>query len=311
MRLGFVLPHIGAWAGPEALTRAATRAEEIGYDSLWVTERSLLPLDPITPYPLGDLSHVYKTVLDPLDALTFVAGQTSRVALGTAVLNLPWYSPVLLSRRLATIDVLSNGRLRVGLGQGWSQDEYVAACIPWEKRGKRFEEALQALKTIWTTDPVEFEGEFFSIPRSFIGPKPVQKPHPPIYLGAFSPAAAARTARYANGWLAVAYPTEEIAKMFSAIQALAAEAGRDPAELELIVRGNVELADQPLGDDRMTFMGTTEQVAADISATRDIGASELIMDATFDPDVNSVEDFLGRMELLFRLAKQSLAGVPA
>ena len=98
--------------------------------------------------------------------------------------------------------------------------------------------------------------------------------------------------------------------MFSAIQALAAEGGRDPAELELIVRGNVELTDQPLGDDRMTFMGTTEQVAADISATRDIGASELIMDATFDPDVNSVEDFLGRMELLFRLATQSLAGVP-
>jgi alkanesulfonate monooxygenase SsuD/methylene tetrahydromethanopterin reductase-like flavin-dependent oxidoreductase (luciferase family) len=99
--------------------------------------------------------------------------------------------------------------------------------------------------------------------------------------------------------------------MFSAIQALAAEGGRDPAELELIVRGNVELADQPLGDDRMTFMGTTEQVAADISATRDIGASELIMDATFDPDVNSAEDFLGRMELLFRLAEQSPAGVPA
>jgi alkanesulfonate monooxygenase SsuD/methylene tetrahydromethanopterin reductase-like flavin-dependent oxidoreductase (luciferase family) len=187
----------------------------------------------------------------------------------------------------------------------------LAACIPWENRGKRFEEALQALKTIWTTDPVEFEGEFFSIPRSFIGPKPVQKPYPPIYLGAFSPAAAARTARYADGWLAVAYPTEEIAKMFSAIQALAEVAGRDPAELELLVGGNVELADQPLGDERMTFMGTTEQVAADISATRDIGASELIMDATFDPGVHSVEDFLGRMELLFRLAEQSLAAVPA
>jgi probable F420-dependent oxidoreductase len=202
MRLGFILPHIGPWAGPEALSRVATRAEEIGYDSLWVTERCLLPTDPITPYPLGPLPDVYKTVLDPLDALTFVAGQTSRVGLGTAVLNLPWYSPVLLSRRLATIDVLSNGRLRFGVGQGWSQDEYVVAGTPWEKRGKRFEEALTALKTIWTTDPVEFEGDFYSIPRSFIGPKPVQKPHPPIYLGAFSPKAAARVVRHADGWLA-------------------------------------------------------------------------------------------------------------
>jgi probable F420-dependent oxidoreductase len=311
MRLGFILPHIGPWAGPEALTRVARRAEEIGYDSLWVTERCLVPLDPITPYPLGNLPDVYKSVLDPLDALTFVAAQTSRIALGTAVLNIPWYSPVLLSRRLATIDVLSNGRLRLGLGQGWSQDEYVVAGTPWEKRGKRFEEMLQALKTIWTTDPVEFKGDFYLIPRSFIGPKPVQKPHPPIYLGAFSPRAAARAARYADGWLAVAYPTEEIAKMFSAIQALAEEAGRDPNELELLVRANVELTDQPLGDKRMTFMGTTEQVAADIAATRGIGASELMMDATFDPGVNSVEDFLGRMELLLRLAKQSLAGVPA
>ena len=99
--------------------------------------------------------------------------------------------------------------------------------------------------------------------------------------------------------------------MFSAIQALAEEAGCDPAELELLVRANVELSDQPLADERMTFTGTAKQVAADISATRDIGASELIMDATFDPGVKSVEDFLGCMELLFRLAKESLAGVPA
>jgi alkanesulfonate monooxygenase SsuD/methylene tetrahydromethanopterin reductase-like flavin-dependent oxidoreductase (luciferase family) len=117
MRLGFILPHIGPWAGPEALSRVATRAEEIGYDSLWVTERCLLPTDPITPYPLGPLPDVYKTVLDPLDALTFVAGQTSRVGLGTAVLNLPWYSPVLLSRRLATIDVSPTG----GCGSGWDK----------------------------------------------------------------------------------------------------------------------------------------------------------------------------------------------
>ena len=302
MRLGFILPHIGPWASPDALTRVATQAEAVGFDSLWVTDRSLVPLEPMTPYPLGDLPDVYKNVLDPIEALTFVAGQTSRVLLGTAVLNLPWYSPVLLSRRLATLDVLSNGRLRLGFGQGWSRDEYVAAGTPWENRGKRFEEALQALKTIWATDPVEFEGEFYSIPRSFIGPKPVQKPHPPIYVGAYAPAALTRTARFADGWLTVGMPLAMTGEIFTSIQQQAAEAGRDPGEVELIVRGNVELSDQPLADDRAVFAGTAEQIAADISAARALGASELIMDATFDPGVHSVEDFLGRMELLFRLA---------
>jgi alkanesulfonate monooxygenase SsuD/methylene tetrahydromethanopterin reductase-like flavin-dependent oxidoreductase (luciferase family) len=206
--------------------------------------------------------------------------------------------------------VLSNGRLRFGAGQGWSQDEYVAAGIPWEKHSKRFEEALQVLTAIWTTDPVQFEGEFYSVPRSIIGPKPVQKPRPPIYLGAFSPSAVARAARYADGWLAVAYPLADIAGMFATVRAAAEEAGRDPDELELIVRANIRLTEQPLGDKRSTFAGTAEQVAADVSAAHDIGTAELIMDATFDPAVESADDFVERMEVLTRLAREA-AGVRA
>jgi probable F420-dependent oxidoreductase len=300
---------MGLCAGPEALTRVAVRAEETGYDSLWVTERSLLPLDPITPYPGGPLPDVYKTVLDPLDSLTFVASQTSKVTLGTSVLNLPWYSPVLLARRLTTLDVLSNGRLRLGAGIGWSRDEYDVAGTPWEHRGRRFEEAILALKTIWTTDPVEFEGEFYSIPRSYIGPKPVQKPHPPIYMGAFTPPALARVARLADGWNPVGFPPSAIAEVFSSIQKMAAEAGRDPTALELIARANVTLSEQALGDDRMTFTGSVEQVTTDIRATQEIGATELIFDATFDPAVTSVGDFLERMELFAELAAGTPAGI--
>ena len=307
MRLGFFLPHIGPCAGPESLTQVATRAEELGFDSLWVTERSLLPLDPITPYPLGVLPDVYKQVLDPLDALTFVAGQTSRITLGQAVLNLPWYNPVLLSRRLATIDVLSHGRLRVGLGQGWSEDEYLAAGVSWENRVGRFEESISVLKAIWTTDPVEFHGEFHTVPRSWIGPKPMQTPHPPIYLGAFSPRAAARVARVADGWITVAYPVPVMAEMFATIRAAAGEAGRDPATLELLVRANVELFDQPLGEDRMVFTGTLDQVSADVVATREMGATELLFDVTFDPGVESVADILPLMETLYGLG----VGAPA
>ena len=120
MRFGFALPQLGSAVGPEALDSVAKRAEELGFDSLWVLDRILWPVNPRAPYPIGDgsLPAQYKSVLDPLETLTFTAARTRRVALGTSVLNLPWYNPVLLARQLTTLDVLSAGRLRVGFGMG-------------------------------------------------------------------------------------------------------------------------------------------------------------------------------------------------
>jgi probable F420-dependent oxidoreductase len=187
MRFGFALPQVGSAVGPEALVSVAKRAEESGFDSLWVLDRILWPVNPRAPYPIGDgsLPVKYKSVLDPLETLTFAAAHTRRVALGTSVLNLPWYTPVLLARQLTTLDIFSGGRLKVGLGIGWSPDEYEAAGAAWQERGKRADELIQALKKIWTTDPVELQGKYYRIPKSVIDPKPVQKPHPPIYMAAF------------------------------------------------------------------------------------------------------------------------------
>src|SRR5262249_23701335 len=124
MRFGFALPQVGSEAGPEALVMVAKRAEGLGFDSLWVLDRILWPLNPRAPYPIGDgsLPVKYKSVLDPLETLTFAAAHTRCIALGTGVLNLPWYNPILLARRLTTLDILSAGRLRVGFGIGWSPD---------------------------------------------------------------------------------------------------------------------------------------------------------------------------------------------
>ena len=126
MRFGFALPQVGSLAGPEALLMVAKRAEGLGVDCLWVLDRLLWPVNPRAPYPLGDgsLPVQYKNVLDPVETLLFAAAHTSRIALATGVLNLPWYNPVLLARRLTTLDILSRGRLRVGFGIGWSPDEY-------------------------------------------------------------------------------------------------------------------------------------------------------------------------------------------
>jgi probable F420-dependent oxidoreductase len=190
MRIGFALPNIGLVATPQAVITVAERAEQLGYNSLWTIERLLYPVKPQSPYPAtpdGSLPEPYRHALDPLEALTFAAARTKKIALGTSVIDIPYYNPVMLARRLTTLDFLSDGRLRVGLGLGWSKDEMDAAAADMKQRGAMADEFLQVLKSIWTTNPVEFSGKFYKVPKSYIEPKPVQKPHPPIYLAAFAP----------------------------------------------------------------------------------------------------------------------------
>ena len=181
MKTGFALPNIGPVATAEAVVKVAQRAEALAYHSLWTIERLLWPVKPQTPYPVtpdGLLPEQYKYILDPLDTLTFAAAHTKTITLGTSVLDIPYHNPVTLGRRLTTIDLLSNGRLRVGLGLGWSKDEMDATGADMKQRGAMADEFLQALKAIWTTNPVEFHGRFYQIPKSYINRKPVQKPHP-------------------------------------------------------------------------------------------------------------------------------------
>lgn len=305
MRFGFALPQLGSAIGPEGLVSVAKRAEDLGFDSVWVLDRILWPVNPKAPYPIGDgsLPVQYKNVLDPLETLTFAAAHTRRVALGTSVLNLPWYNPVLLARRLTTVDVLSAGRLRVGFGIGWSPDEYEAAGVTWEERGKRADELLQALKQIWTTDPVEFHGKYYRIPKSVIGPKPVQKPHPPIYMAAYTPSAMRRVATEASGWFPVGIPLGGIGPMFEEIKGMAQKAGRDPSGLELIVRANVEVHNTFIEKDRIDFTGSLEQIAGDVTTARQVGAAEIVIDAQFSPGVETAKDIIARMEELWRVAK--------
>ena len=307
MRFGFALPQVGAAVGPEALVTVAKRAEDLGFDSIWVLDRILWPVNPRAPYPIGDgsLPVKYKSVLDPLETLTFAAAHTRRIALGTSVLNLPWYTPVLLARRLTTLDILSAGRLKVGFGIGWSPDEYEAAGVAWQERGKRADELIQALKKIWTTDPVEFQGKYYRIPKSVIGPKPAQKPHPPVYMAAYTPSAMKRVAAEANGWFPVGIPLSGVGPMFEGIKAMVKEAGRDPSALELIVRANVEIHNSPIQKDRVDFTGTLQQIAEDVKATQKLDAAEIVLDAQFSPGVETASDIVSRMEQIWRMVKSA------
>ncbi len=304
MRIGFTLPQVGPIASPQAIVRTAQRAEALGYDSLWVLDRLLYPVKPQTPYPAtpdGSLPDAYKRVFDPLETLTFAAAHTRRIAVGTSVLDMPYYNPVILARHLTTLDVLSGGRLRVGFGQGWSKDEFDVTGIVPKDRGRRADEFLQVLKAIWTTDPVEFHGRFFHVPKAFIQPKPVQKPHPPIYLAAYAPAALKRAATLADGWNPAGVPLDGLKQMAAGLKSMAQAAGKDPTAFEIVVRANLAVTPSPLGQDRGMFSGTLDQITDDIGAIKTFGANELFFDPLFSPGVHTEDDFLGMMDQIRQL----------
>jgi probable F420-dependent oxidoreductase len=204
LKIGITLPHFGQQATRGNVIQTAKIADKEGIDSVWVGERLLWPVNPQTPYPGtpdGSLPVEGQNVLDPLETLTYVAANTSKIALGTSVIDMLFHNPIVLARRFATLDVLSEGRAIAGLGIGWSKDEYQVSNIPFSNRGKRADEYMQILKKIWTEDVVEFKGEFYNIPASKIEPKPIQKPHIPIYLGGYSQNTFARIVKHANGWI--------------------------------------------------------------------------------------------------------------
>lgn len=304
MKVGISLPQLGPQASAENLVRVARRAEELGYDSTWVLERILWPIKPREPYPAspdGSLPDAYQLVFDPLETLTFVAAHTSKIRLGTSVLVLPYHTPIQLARRIATLDVLSGGRVDVGVGAGWSRDEFEATGTPFERRGARCDEFLQAMIDIWTKDPVRFDGEFYHIPESRVGPKPLQKPHPPIYVAGFGQYAFARAAKYGNGWNPAGVPSWEwMEGMIKQLRETARQTGAGP--MAVVLRSFTIVF--PHAGKRAPMMGTLDEVKEDIHRLRDIGVTELVHSPPsigFGP--SSMDEGVELMERLIEISK--------
>lgn len=305
MKIGLVLPQAGQQATRENVIQMAKNAESEGFDSLWVFERLLWPINPQTPYvatPDGSLPIEYQIMLDPLETLTYVAANTNKIALGTSVIDMLFHNPVILARRLATLDILSEGRSIAGFGIGWSKDEYQASNIPFQNRGKRADEFVQVLKRIWTDDVVEFKGKYYSIPASKIGPKPIQKPHPPVYLGGFSPNTFSRIVNYdTNGWLAVVGgPLEYLDNTIKTIKDIANKANKDPNKFKVILLAHLNVALDPKSqstttneDQRFPFTGTIDQIGNDIKRIKQMDIDHIIFGYVFVPigrDVNKILD---------------------
>lgn len=306
MQIGFCLPQMGPQATRENLVRVAKRAEELGYDSLWVLERLLWPISPKAPYPPtpdGSLPEVYQNVFDPVETLTFVSAITTNIKLGTSIIIMPCHNPVIMARRLATLDVLSNGRLILGVGLGWSPDEFEAAGVPFERLGARGDEFLQVLKEIWTEDVAEFNGEFFHLPKSKIGPKPVQNPHPPIYVGGFTPKTLERVVKYANGWNPAGGDFNYLTASIKSLRDMAKQMSRDPDEIKVALRTLPRILDSKGAADRGPVVGTLDEIRSDIQRFAEIGIDHLFFDLNFSLRGGNIMPMLDAMEQLIQVAR--------
>ncbi len=296
-----MVPQFGINATKENLVRFINLAEREGFESLWVYHRMLYPIDPQQGYGTPDKSQwpeYLKNSLDPLTTLAFIAANTSKVNLGTCIIDMIFHNPITLAKEFTTIDILSEGRVICGFGIGWSKDEYLASNIPYEKRGERADEILQAMKKIWTDDIVEFDGKFYKIPKSIIGPKSIQKPHPKILLGGLSPKTFERMAKHGDGYIGVLAGSFEYfhnsIKMFN-----------DAIEKSFRTRKNFDLtiltypylvkSNSPEESDRAPMTGrTNDEIGSDLSMLKSSGVDIVILAVNTDKDydVNETIEFV-------------------
>jgi probable F420-dependent oxidoreductase len=285
--LGFGLPVAGAWASPDAMVRVARLAEDLGWASLWTFQRLLYPEGP----DATRLDPPHRSVHDAVVPLAYVAGLTRRIRLGTATVCAPFVPPMVLAKTMASLDVLSGGRLSVGVGMGWLPEEHVAAGVPMQRRGARFEEYLRCLHALWTEDPVRFAGEFYEVPLAHVAPRPVQRPHPPVLVGGSAEAALRRAGRLADGWIGSSRHEEStIAASVATVRQAAEEAGRDPDALHVLLRGVPDLVQRDPGAVRRRLHGTAEQVTADLVDLRAQGVTEVLLDLNLSPRGGGQDD---------------------
>ncbi len=290
-------------------------AESEGLDSLWVFERLLWPTHPQTPYPAtpdGSLPEEYQIMMDPLETLTFVSANTNKISLGTSVIDMLFHNPVVLARRFASLDIFSQGRSIAGFGIGWSKDEFQVSNVPFSNKGKRADEYVRVLKKIWTEENVEFKGQYYSIPQSKIGPKPLQKPHIPIYLGGFSPNTIKRIVENdLNGWLGIVVgvaPLGYVETIIKDFRNEAIKANKNADSFGIVLLAYPDLKENSFiasgnNTDRPTLTGTIDEIGEDIRKMRDLGVDHIAFGYNFSPLGKYIDKMIDLTKQLSRFAK--------
>jgi probable F420-dependent oxidoreductase len=283
----------------------ALEAEKMGLASLWVSDRMLLPTKPKETFDGDTWPEIFGTVYDPIEMLTFVAARTRKVKLGTSVMSALFQNPVTLARRFATLDRLSDGRAIAGIGQGDFSDEFEAANVPIKRRGRGFEEFVKAMRAVWGPDPVSFAGDFYNIPESRIGPKPVQSGGIPMLLGAFAPASLERAARIADGIMPAAGRSATVEKLSQTIndfRDMVRRAGRTPNKMKWILRVHNALNEEKTTEPRALLGGTPQQAAKDLPRLKELGIDHVFYDMNHPAHV-PIDTQLALLRKLVKLVK--------
>lgn len=261
MKFGLMFANTGAFAEPDAASALARAAEEAGFESLWTVEHVVVPAGYESQYPYSRDGRMPGgedvPIPDPLIWLTWVAAATNTINLATGILILPQRNPVVLAKETATLDRLSGGRLLLGVGVGWLEEEFTALGIPFDDRGQRTDEYVAALRALWSEPEASFAGNFVSFERAKSYPKPTRAGGVPIIVGGHTKRAARRAGRLGDGFFPARAKPEELQELLAEMQSAADEAGRDADAIEVTAGGALDVdgvrryAD--LGVDRMVI----------------------------------------------------------
>ena len=292
MQFGLSLPHFWQVASPEAIRRVAQQAEHLGYDGIWVSDHIVIPDSAVDRF--GSVFY------EPLTVLAFAAACTATIRLGTTVLIVPYRNPVVTAKVLSTLDVLSGGRVTAGVGVGWTEDEFKALGVPFKERGALSDEYIAVFKTLWTQDTPAFHGQYVHFDKIAFEPKPMQKPHIPIWIGGNSKRAIRRAVALGDGWHLTRPLVGDVKAGVAYLREVCAQRGRDPRSLMIAVRQPLKFYNGAEASvKRRPLLGSTQKIIDELGQYRDAGVQYVMLDTFYSAaelEHETVESMLETME---------------
>ena len=297
MKYGVILPNVGPLADIDSLIQIASRAEALGYDGVFLSDHIAIPTGLRSRYPYRSDGRFPLTasdrILEPVTTLSYLAAITTRLQLGFSVLVLPYRHPVLNAKMLGTLDVISKGRLIVGAGVGWMEEEFNALDTDFDARGAITDEHITLLKAFWTNLAPDVSGEHYSAAGIGMAPSPVSQPHPPIWTGGISPPALRRAASLADGWHGVRQSPSDVARVAARIGELRSSRDAGMEGFTISLRAGLDIADAPFnGAGRTPLRGSPDQVSSDLDEYAQAGLDYLVV----EPRSASPEELLDQLE---------------